>query len=185
MIMSSSDHWDTYLERTKNLGPRPLLLKTLPFVSGRRALDVGAGALNDSRYLSTLGFLVTALDRNPSIEGINVPVEKRVCSFHEYEYGENIFDLISAQGSLPFCDPVHFRSVVARIFKALAINGVFCGQFFGHLDGWSHRSDMTFLTRVEVEVTLSKLEVILLDEERYSRKKFWHVYNVIARKVQE
>ena len=63
----SEDGWRDYYRNTRARPPRPLTLKALPHVPSRnQALDLGAGALNDSRYLLAEGFAhVTALDQTP------------------------------------------------------------------------------------------------------------------------
>ena len=52
-------HWSQYIAKTKNKSPRPLLVRALSYVKNKnKALDLGAGALNDSRYLLENGFKV-------------------------------------------------------------------------------------------------------------------------------
>ena len=44
--------WEDYYAKTKERGPRPLLMRAVPYVARRdQALDLGAGVLNDTRWL--------------------------------------------------------------------------------------------------------------------------------------
>jgi len=180
--MRQKQRWNTYIARTLNHEPRPLLLRALPFVKGNQALDLGAGALNDSRYLLNQGFSVVAVDGNASILKIRVPVNKVICLFHEFEYPEKTFNLVNAQGSLPFCHPAHFDAVFQKMFNSLTTDGIFCGQLFGNLDDWSTDSEMTFHSRTEALSYLSLFDILLFEEKKYTERKGWHLYNIIARK---
>ena len=56
--------WLNYINVTRNKRPRQLLVQALPEVKEREtALDLGSGALNDSRFLLSQGFAqVIAVD---------------------------------------------------------------------------------------------------------------------------
>jgi len=62
--------WPQYIEKTKNKPPRRLLVQALGFVKNKNAaLDLGAGAFNDTRYLLQAGFKkVIAVDREETVE---------------------------------------------------------------------------------------------------------------------
>src|SRR3712207_9235087 len=60
-------NWPQYYAATRDRPPRPLLVEALAHVeTPGAALDVGCGAGNDTRYLLSLGFRVTAVDREAS-----------------------------------------------------------------------------------------------------------------------
>lgn len=130
--------WQEYFEKTKNKPPRPLLVKALSFVQERdSALDLGAGALNDSAYLLMEGFNhVIALDKEPvALEIANNFPEDRfryvVESFEEFQFPEKTFDLINAQYALPFISPDKFKEVFEKIVLALKSGGICTGQLLG------------------------------------------------------
>jgi SAM-dependent methyltransferase len=171
------------LERAAALAPKK-----------RRALDLGAGAGRDTRYLLSQGFEVTAVDADPrAVALLAARSQDRLrvvqSTFQDFSFGTASYDLISAQFALPFVPSDRFAGVFARIKAALATGGVFAGQFFGVRDEWNTPDrDMTFLTRAEAEALLSDLETIELSEEDADghkadgSPKHWHVYHILARR---
>lgn len=179
--------WDSYLIQSKNYKPRDLLVESLRFVQGKKVLDLGAGALNDARYLMDLGFDVLAVDSNANIEPGNVHLE--ISRFEDFQIKHDEYDLISAQYALPFVDPNSFIQVMNGIKSGLKIGGVFVGQFFGMNDEWSSREKMTFVLKEDLLRVFEGYELIkFLEEEKEGKtaagkNKHWHLYNVIAKKL--
>jgi len=58
--------WDEFNKATEGKGPRTLLVEAVSLPRGK-ALDLGAGTLNDSKFLAELGHDVTAVDSNPAV----------------------------------------------------------------------------------------------------------------------
>lgn len=187
--------WNRFYGFTKDSPPWPLLLRAAALAPQEgRALDLGAGAGRDTRYLLGQGFSVTAVDAEPGSVALLRAIESdrlRVVrsSFQDFDFAGAPYDLISAQFALPFIPRSHFAEVFARIKAALAPGGVFAGQFFGDRDEWASADrDMTFVTRQEAEALLSDLETIELTEEDADghkadgSPKHWHVFHVLARK---
>jgi tellurite methyltransferase len=192
----SEQGWSKYVEKTKERGPRELLVEAMQFVAGRdAALDLGAGALHDSKYLLQQGFKhVIAVDRENLAQEIadalhSEQLEYKIASFEEFDFRESAFDIVNAEYSLPFNPPQTFGSVFAKLKQSLKPEGVFAGQLFGDRDEWaSHNPKMTFCTRAEAEELLRDLEVIKFEEEEKDGKpvigniKHWHIFHIIARK---
>ncbi len=191
--------WNEYIEKTKNNPPRPWLIKALDFVVEKDcALDLGCGALVDTKYLVQRGFKkVVALDKTNSAHTIfdNFSDEERnkieytISSFEEYVFPRAKFDLINAQFSIPFIFPTSFEEVFRKIKYSLKPNGILVGQFFGEKDSWKQtRPNLTFHTRKQVEDLLSDMQILEFKEEEYDalpavgEMKHWHVFNVIAKK---
>ena len=186
--------WKTYYEQTEHAPPSPLLVSALPYVEHRgKAIDIGGGALKDTRYLLAQGFDVTVLDKEESLAEMadaigNHRLHAVVTSFDEYAFPQQAFDLASAMFSLPFNPPHTFEQVFSSIKDSLVQGGIFCGQFFGDRDEWASNTDMTFHAKEEIERLLSDLQVIELDEREYRANlasglpKHWHLFQVIARK---
>ena len=186
--------WSDYYKVTKAKPPRPLLVKALESVADKnKAIDIGGGALNDTRYLLEQGFDVTVIDKSPLMEqeSEDIPNDKLhafTVGFEDFDFPENGYDLASAMYALPFTDPAHFDSVFTKIKGSLKMGGIFCGQFFGERDEWSTNQKMTFHTKEQAENLLSDLEVISFKEEEKEDKtakgdmKHWHVFHIIARK---
>ena len=61
------ENWKAYYDKTKEKPPRTLLIEAMNSVVNKdEALDLGSGAMNDVRYLVSVGFKhVTAVDKEP------------------------------------------------------------------------------------------------------------------------
>jgi tellurite methyltransferase len=187
--------WDRFYHFTKDSAPWPLLIRAAALAPRKgRALDLGAGAGRDTRYLLEQGFAVTAVDAEPGAVALlsALPADcLRVVqsSFEDFIFDVATYDLISAQFALPFIPRDRFAGVFARLKAALAPGGLFAGQFFGVRDQWNTPDRaMTFLTRAEAEALLSDLETIEFTEEDADghtadgSPKHWHVFHILARK---
>ncbi len=193
--MVTSD-WSNFYRLTKDNPPSPLLTRAVERAPGKgRALDLGAGAGCDTRYLLEQGFAVTAVDADPASMALLSALPQdhlRITQsrFEDFAFAASApYDLINAQYTLPFIPRSHFAAVFARLKAALAPGGVFAGQFFGVHDQWNTpERDMTFLSRAEAEALLSDLETIELTEEDADghiaggAPKHWHIFHILARK---
>lgn len=192
--MAEQNQWSGYYDATRAKPPRPLLVKALGYVAEKgKALDLGAGALNDTRYLLDQGFEVVAVDKSPQVqdEAKSISSDKlhvQISSFEDFIFPENTFDLVSAMFALPFTLPENFNKVFFSLIQSLKKGGVFCGQFFGTRDGWASEPKMTFHSEEQVKTLLNGLEILYFNEEEKDGKtargdaKHWHVFHVIARK---
>ncbi len=195
MTTSQKKDWEEYYEITKNKPPSKLLIKALGYVAETdKAIDIGGGALKDTRYLLEQGFDVTVVDKADLMvkEAEAIKSEKLhyfVSSFADFYFPKNEYDIASAMYALPFNPPESFENVFMKIKQSLVKGGIFCGQCFGVRDEWSTNQKMTFHTKEQVEKLLSDMEVILLDEEEKDDKtangtpKHWHIFHFIAKKL--
>lgn len=180
--------WDRYNEATKNNPPSKLLQESVGM--GGYALDLGAGALNDTRYLLERGYDVDAVDSNPSIlelgRGLNTNAHIFISTFDTFHFPVEKYDLVNAQYALPFNSPKTFDAMFARLVKSLKSGGIFVGQFFGTEDSWSDDEKMTFHTKEQVKTLFKRFSISHIEEIKkegktaLGREKFWHVFNVIA-----
>lgn len=188
-------NWQNYYNLTTKRPPSPLLIKAIAFVKNKgAALDLGAGALKDSRFLIAQGFdKVIALDKERAPKDLYDRFSKKFefiqYSFEDFPFSNFKFDLVNAQYSLPFTNKNDFNKVWKQLKESLLPGGIFVGQFFGTEDQWNTpRTKMTFHTKAEVVDLLSGLQVLELVEEKKIKKlandekKFWHIFNVVARK---
>lgn len=188
--------WGRFYGFTKDSPPWPLMVRAAALAPAKgRALDLGAGAGRDTRYLLEQGFDVTAVDAEPrSAELLSALPQTHLrvvqSAFEDFDFAEYApFDLISAQFALPFIPPDRFADVFARLKGALVPGGIFAGQFFGVHDEWNTPDRaMTFVTHAEAESLLSDMETIELIEEDADGKtadgstKHWHVFHILARR---
>jgi tellurite methyltransferase len=193
--------WSNFATLTRENAHWPLTERAAALV-GRAgyALDLGAGAGRDTRYLLAQGWHVTALDGEPAAIAIlsDIRDEKLTVvqgSIQDFAFEPEKYDLVSAQFSLPFVPRAKFAGVFARIKAALKPGGLFAGQFFGLRDEWNtpgsggeRRTEITFLPRDKVDDLLRDMEVIEFAEEdkmgdtATGAMKHWHVFHVIAQK---
>ncbi len=185
--------WDVYLKATENKSVRPLLVEALAYLSHPgAALDLGAGAMNDVKFLANNGFQVTAVDSNPDVAKFieEIPnTSLSICAYDKYDFPIDYFDLVNAQYALPFNPPETFSTMFTRLTVSLKKNGVLTAQFFGKEDGWSSKPQMTFLSEEEIRALLKPYKIHVFREEKKNGKtaaggeKFWHVFHVIAEKI--
>ena len=188
--------WEDYIRRTKNDAPSPLLLRALPHLRAKtRALDLGCGALKDSRHLFSLEFgKVTALDAN-SPPGELLPensgrFEFVKSTFEDFAFPTAEFDLINAQFVLPFIRPQNFARVFDSVLRALRTEGVFAGQFFGKEDTWAADPEMSLHDASEAKALLRRgADLLYFCEEQIwggttamGESKDWHILHFIARR---
>lgn len=186
--------WSEYYEITKANPPSKLLIKALENVASKdRAIDIGGGALKDTRYLLDQGFEVTVIDKSPLMEQEaealqNNKVHAFTTSFEDFDFPKNEYDIATAMFALPFTDPAHFNTVFEKIKNSLKKGGIFCGQLFGMNDEWSKNPKMTFCTEVQVKDLLNGLEILSFKEVEEDgatangTPKHWHIFHIIAKK---
>lgn len=186
--------WSEYYEITKAKPPSKLLLEALGYVTHKdKAIDIGGGALKDTRYLLDQGFDVTVIDKSPLMEQEakalqNEKVHPFTTSFENFDFPVHEYDIASAMFALPFTEPAHFEKVFAQVKDSLRKDGIFCGQFFGKNDEWADNPKMSFHTKEQVEKLLRDMEIISLNEVEEDgtiangTPKHWHIFHVIAKK---
>ncbi len=194
--------WTSYYQEKLYKDPRPLLIKSLTYFNDssheKRALDLGAGAGNDTAYLLKHGWKVWANDAEK--EATNI-----IASRHDIEpYRHNLtiveksfseipwndlpqFDLVYAGYSLPFINQSKFKEVWSHIVQAIKSNGIFAGHFFGPDDGgfnWWTRRNMTFFTKKDLLNLFEGFQIEFLKEfhEKNEQGVWDHSYKVVLRK---
>jgi tellurite methyltransferase len=185
--------WTTYYESTSERPPHESLVEAIAYVSSREAaIDVGAGAMRDTRHLLHEAFeSVVALDAEPINQNGEITDDRLTVitqAFETYDFPENNFDLVNAQFSLPFTAPESFEAVFKGILASLKPEGVFVGQLFGTNDEWSKNPRMTFHTHEDIKRLIQEMKVLKLEGREYDGKtatgtpKHWHFFTIIARK---
>ncbi|MEU1724903.1 class I SAM-dependent methyltransferase [Nonomuraea sp. NPDC005692] len=151
----------TYASLRAGRGPNALVVEALGVLGGMRgrALDIGAGPLNDTRFLLELGFSVEAVDTDP-------------CTL-----------ALAAAWRHP-----RLRVVHADVRDVPVAGGVLCCTFFGPEDAWAGRPGRTFLRAPEAGALFPGLEPVVLREDRYDgtdardQPKHWHVVRCVFRR---
>lgn len=67
---------------------------------------------------------------------------------------------------------------------------IFVGNFLGQEDEWQDDENKTFVSKEDIDTIFEDFNIIYFNEKKYSKvkkvtekMKFWHVYDVIAKKV--
>jgi SAM-dependent methyltransferase len=187
-------NWKGYINTTKNKPPRELLVRALGYLKDKEAaLDLGAGALNESKYLLNNGFKkVIAVDKEENLDLIN-EINNKAFTFEkvaieDYIFPKSTFSLINAQFILPFIKRDDIKRIINSISNSLKAEGIFVGQFFGIKDDWSSAPDIYAYTEKEVKEFLADLDITYFQEEEkdgqtaMDGEKHWHLFHFIAKK---
>lgn len=188
--MADDIDWSPWYDITRAQPPSELLVEALSHVTGTgKVIDIGGGALKDTKYLLGKGFEVTVIDKSPLLEKEaavlkNDLLHPVVTSFEDFHFPTNEYVLASAMQCLSYCEPAHFSRVITDIKSSLKEGGVFCGQMYDEYSEESKSLHKTYKTAEEIKEYLSDMESILFQEEETEegRTKHWRIYNFIARK---
>lgn len=196
--------WTPYYQKTLYKNPRALLIQALDFFKNddfdtKQALDLGAGAGNDTAYLLQNGWKVWANDaEKKAIEVINFrkdiqPFMHNVIlihkSFSELPWSDlPKFDLIFAGYSLPFATQSEFKQIWTHIIHALRPGGIFAGHFFGPDEGlfnWWQKYNMTLFTKEELLNLFKDVRIEYFKEinEKNEYGVWDHSFEVILKRV--
>lgn len=160
---------------------------------GNTAIDLGCGAGNDTEFLISKGFEVTAIDNNEQVKSIlesrNLNSEKLKIILGDFSKIElPKADLVNANFSMHYVKENFDEFIVNLLQNVINPKGVFIGNFLGKEDEWKE----TFTT-VEKEKLLDYFNgynILYFSEEKYyqdtarKKNKYWHVYTIIAQKIQ-
>lgn len=184
--------WRKYIDKTSANPPRPFLVEAVGYApSKQNALDLGAGALNDSRYLLAQGFSVIAIDDDEAAQEQAGLIKDDLFTFlrtdvNKYKFPEATFDLINGQYFFSFLNKETFPETMKKIFRALKPEGVITGQIFGDRDEWE---DRVLLSKDQFLKLFSNFTILKLEEEEKDKEtalgkmKHWHTFHFIARKI--
>ena len=178
-----------------NNDPRDLYLESVELlkVSNPIALDIAAGALNETKDMIKRSFEVTAIDYNPGI----VELAKEIGStklkainstMEDFAYGVNKYDYIIAMFALPFISPNKFDEVFAKITKSLKPDGVFALHLFGNKDEWAGNPKMSIFDVEGARNLIKDLSILKFKEiEKPTRiangqMKRGHIFQIIVQK---
>ena len=185
-----------YYENTKNKKANKNIRE---FISLKteigNAIELGCGAGRDTKFLLENKWNVLAIDReevsNIIKENLNEEELKRF-RFQKQEL-ENLKleknNLIVANNSLSFCKKEKFKEMWNKIKNSILSNGYFVGNFFGINDEWAkNKKDMSFLSKESCLKLFDDFDIIEFKEIEkegltgLGKIKYWHIFNVIAKK---
>ena len=203
--MEFEHRWSSYYKVVADRPPRETLTKALGFFAAeadlktdknrRFAVDLGCGNGRDTAELLQRNWRVLAIDgQAEAIEQLRqrpdlnrTYLEARVQKFEDLTLPPEV-DLVNASFCLPFCPAEHFSELWEVIVNSLKTGGRFSGQLFGDRDSWAALSNILTQTRSQVEELLQPFIVEFFEEEEHPGKtalgedKYWHLYQIVARK---
>lgn len=193
--MTDGIDWSEWYDMTRTQAPNQLLVQALSYVKEvGKAIDIGGGALKDTKFLLQKGFDVTVIDKSPILEKEAMQIKSErlhpfVTSFEDFHFPLNEYILASAMQTLSYCEPEHFSRVITDIKSSLKSGGIFCGQMYDAYDDWSKSPEVkklhkTYKTIDEAKEYLKDMEIILFKEEETEegRTRHWRIFDFIARK---
>jgi SAM-dependent methyltransferase len=176
--------------------PNLRLIRALKILNHRRgrALDIGAGPLNNTRFLLQAGFKVDAVDKDPVTLSFASNLNDRrlnavLNDIRNFWIEPEAYSLIVAIHVLPFLPRADLSRTLNSIINGLAKNGILYCTFFGVDDSWARQKRyMSFLSRGEIEVFFNGLQPVELSEHAFDgadadkNLKHWHVFRCMFQK---
>ncbi len=166
MAVEDKQKWDKkYQNNPVSNTPIKLITDFAKLATGIKALDIACGMGRHSKYLSSEGFDVDALDiSSVAIESLqNIPhIHPQEVDFDSYTFKKDHYDLI-------VCTFFLKRELFPQITKALKEGGIFIYEtFLYHPDNENAPSNRTFLLEEgELEVTFDhEYDIMYLSEYR-------------------
>lgn len=187
--------WENYHDISAPQTVSKLLLGAVPYVQRRgRALDLGAGQLEDARAMLSAGFgEVIAVDSSAasarSAKRIADPRFRFVRErFETFSFTPGSYDLVHAKNALFFCDRERWPRVFEGIRECLAPGGILAADFLGPKDDWRESPEVLCLSRHAVQAMFADWDEIQRREWEFDEptaggeEKHWHYWKIIARK---
>ena len=157
-------------------------------IKGNAAIDLGCGAGNDTEFLISKGFRVTAIDNQEQVKDIldskdidKTKYEVKIGDFSKLEIPNA--DLILANMSLFFVKD-NYQEFLKNLIKKVNVSGFFVANFLGNEDDWKGKNST--IEKEQLLELFKDFDLNYFSEEKYYSKtalgenKFWHVYTIIA-----
>ena len=182
-----------YYKATMNMQVSGLMKKFFNYkynekLTGNKAVDLGCGTGNDTEFLISKGFKVTAIDSEEQVKDIldrkitdRTNLNVLIGDFSKIEIPKA--DLILANMSLFFVKD-NFDEFLRSLLKKINKKGFFVANFLGKEDDWNESK--TTIKKEKLLDYFKDFDINYFSEEKYykdtalGKNKFWHIYTVIA-----
>lgn len=167
----STEEWDRYFTKkhTINTEPCSFLIQELSLLklnNSTRALDIGCGTGNESKYLLEQGYKVDAIDALESVQkyftsspNFNLIIAD-ITNPETWQSLSTNYDLIIAINILPLLHDIDkIKTTLSHIHQKLRPNGLFIASFFGINHGYYGTRDIAFTTIEESQSLLSEFQI--------------------------
>jgi tellurite methyltransferase len=176
----STEEWNRYFTKkhTINAQPCSFLIQELTslkqndpiqFNQSIRALDIGCGTGNESKYLLQTGWKVDAIDALESVQQYftdSIPspnfnlIISDITNPETWESLSTNYDLIIAINILPLLNDINkIKTIINNIYQKLQPHGLFIVSFFGTNHGYNGTRDIAFTTMQEAQSLLSQFSI--------------------------
>lgn len=192
--------WNEYHKKTISESPSFILKKFFDMgldddINLKTAIDLGCGSGNDTVYLLKHNYSVVAVDKEDDVIEI---IKSRIPKNYQLDFIIDMFggvklsrtNLVVANFSIPFCHPKYFSRFCKEITNNINLGGYFVGNFLGKEDEWKDNENKTFVSKEDIDTIFEDFDIMYFKEKKYSKKKestgrmkFWHIYDVIAKKI--
>lgn len=196
--MSVADTASSYAALCDKRKTHPLLVYALRRTGLRPgpALDIGAGAFGETRYLLDRGFDVHAVDPDPvsnelakTVAGNRGRFTMSHNTIQHHRIPPDTYSLVVALHVFPFVPVDDIDRVAAEIACGLRSGGVLCCTYFGVRDSWV-ASDMPVngVTERRAAELFAGLRPLYLGESEHDgfdlegNAKHWHVLRQVLTK---
>jgi SAM-dependent methyltransferase len=158
------------------------------------AFDIGAGSLNNTRYLLSAGFAVDAVDPDPHTLALAAELHDprlhiRCADVRDIPIAEGRFHIIVATRILHLLPRNDVNTLLRKLVRGLGDGGILCATFLGVRDSWAWTPwRATILQWDEVFALTSGLELIRHEEREtdgltvFGEYKHWHMLQCLLRK---
>lgn len=196
--MNKEDGFKHYYNVTQNNPPSVLIRKFFANkynekLDGNTAIDLGCGAGNDTEFLISKGFSVTAVDASEEVRELwkNKNFDKDTAELIIGDFSKVDLpnaDIILANMSLFFVKE-NFDLFLKSLLEKVNEKGFFIANFLGKEDEWN--KIRTTIEKDELLGFFKDFEINYFSEEKYYKdtasgeNKFWHVYTIMAKKIRE
>jgi tellurite methyltransferase len=194
-------NWEPYLKKTLEWPSRPFIARSLSKIpnpkAGAIALDVGAGAGNETLLLLEKGFDVIAIDsekvafdlmlKRPEIIKHQSHLKTIQSTFQNIDFESlPLVDAVVASFSIPFCPPTHFNEFWQNLVSKIKPGGYFIGNTFDlGFTKFQRRPSMTFHDKQQTLDLFKDFNIVYFDEVKKESKEngqFEHFYIIFAQK---
>ncbi len=201
--VSKPTPWEKFYEQTEGHQPWAHTIKSIELAPDKDlAIDIGAGALNESKYALEKGFKqVIAIDtskkfveRAEQLASLDKRFEWHNIKASEFPMFPESISYVVATNSFSFMTKDEVKIVWQNIREGLKSGGILACTFFGVKDQFNMPEDghtRTFYTREEINEFIKDYEVIENTElngntenvkSADGTKKRWHMFTLILRK---
>ena len=140
-------------------------------------LDLGAGTLNDCKFLLEQGFCVHAVDSEPDFVRMATRLKRQnpkftfeQTDFKDLKLPENHYQMVVSVQSINFCQADSFDALMDTMTASLEPMGMFVGVIYGERDNYRHlRPTGCYPSEHKLSALFARggMDIIALDHDEF------------------